>query len=109
MLAMLKSYQGKTLADGTPFISDGRYGLCRFEVAESGEGEPLIEIPTLHVRSLEEDLEDPHHGLHLLGLCERENAREFHHAHGHDFPRGRLEMKKISGLIRELAEDAWRL
>ena len=87
MLSLLKSCEGKKLADGTAFISNGEYGLCRFEINEGDE--PLIDIPTLHVRSLEEDEHDPHHGLHLLGLCDPENAAEFHHANGHDFPRGR--------------------
>ena len=104
MLALLKSYRGRSLQDGTRFISDGKYGLCRFEVQEDGES--LIDIPTLHVRSREEDLSDPHHGLHLLGLCDSEKAVEYHHKYGHDFPRGRSEMKKISQLIRGLAEGS---
>lgn len=107
MLALLKACEGKMLADGTAFISSGDFGLCRFEPGE--DGEPLIDIPTLHIRSLEEDEVSPHHGLHLLGLCSKAIAREFHHAHGHDFPRGRAEMKKISQLIRDVAEDAWKL
>ena len=104
MLAILKSCRGKKLRDGTTFISNGEFGLCRFEVEE--DGEPLIDIPTLHIRSVEEDTDDPHHGLHLLGLCDEEKTTEFHHSYGHDFPRGRAEMKKISQLIRELAETA---
>jgi hypothetical protein len=107
MLTLLKSCEGKMLADGTAFISNSEFGLCRFEPGE--DDEPLIDIPTLHVRSLDEDEVDPHHGLHLLGLCNKAKATEFHHAHGHDFPRGRVEMKKISRLIRDVAEDAWRL
>lgn len=105
MLALLNACEGRVLRDGTAFISNGEYGLCRYEVRE--DEEPLIEIPTLHIRSTEEDIEDPHHGLHLLSLCNRKNAREFHHGHGHDFPRGRYEMKKISQLIRQVAEEAY--
>jgi hypothetical protein len=107
MIALLNSCEGKMLADGTAFISSGEFGLCRFEPGE--DDEPLIDIPTLHLRSLEEDEVDPHHGLHLLSLCNKANVREFHHAHGHDFPRGRVEMKKIAQLIRDVAEDAWKL
>ena len=106
MLAVLKKCRGKMLADGQPFISDGEHGLCRYETRE--DEEPLIDIPTLHVRSTVEDHLDPHHGLHLLGLCDRGSAEEYHHENGHDFPRGRLEMKKISRLIRETAERSMR-
>lgn len=103
MLALLNSCEGRILADGTPFVSNGRYGLCRFDVRD---GEPLIDIPTLHIRSTQEDRTDPHHGLHLVSLCDPDNLREYHHGNGHDFPRGRTEMKKISRLIRDLAEQA---
>ena len=104
MLALLEACEGRILSDGTAFLSNGEHGLCRFEVEK--DGPPLIDIPTLHIRSLEEDKHDPHHGLHLMGLCDPGKRKEFHHSHGHDFPRGRVEMKKISQLIRELAEEA---
>ncbi|KEF55688.1 uncharacterized protein A1O9_08438 [Exophiala aquamarina CBS 119918] len=99
MLSLLKHVIGKRLADGTVFVSDGEHGLCRYE---AHHGEPLISIPTLHVRSPDE--KDPHQGLHLSNLCEKSLVREFFHDYGHDFPRGRYEMKKLSQLIRELAE-----
>lgn len=104
MLALLNSCHGRIMKDGTAFISNGEHGLCRWEVRK--DEDPLIDIPTLHVRSLEEDKHDPHHGLHLLSLCDPETAEEYHHAHGHDFPRGRTDMKKISQLIRKVAEEA---
>lgn len=104
MLALLNTCEGRITCDGRAIISNGTHGLCRYDVRK-GE-EPLIDIPTLHIRSLEEDKHDPHHGLHLLGLCNPDNRKEFHHGYGHDFPRGRHEMKKISQLIRELAEEA---
>ena len=106
LLELLKRLRGKRLVDGTSFLTDGRYGLCRWE--RGAENEPLITIPTLHIRSTDEDHVDPHHGLHLLRLCDEDRAKEFHHANGHDFPRGRSEMKRIAQLIRETAEDAQR-
>ena len=66
----------------------------------------MIDIPTLHIRSTDEDEVDPHHGLHLLRLCDRSMAKEYHHAYGHDFPRGRKEMKEIARMIREMAEES---
>lgn len=104
LLELLKRLKGERLKDGTSFLTDGKYGLCRWE--PGADGEPLIDIPTLHVRSTDEDDVDPHHGLHLLRLCDGDRAKEFHHAYGHDFPRGREEMKRIAELIREVAEDA---
>jgi hypothetical protein len=101
MLALLRGLKGRKLQDGTPFVTDGEFGLCRYQVLN---GEPLIDMPTLHVRSPIE--EDEHHGLHLLGLCDPGQAREFHHGYGHDFPRGRTEMKKLAQLIREVAESS---
>ncbi|WPH00653.1 Hypothetical protein R9X50_00348300 [Acrodontium crateriforme] len=105
LLGLLARLKGKRMKDGTVFLTDGKYGLCRFESNASEDG-PLIDIPTLHIRSTDEDELDPHHGLHLLGLCDKEQAKEYHHAYGHDFPRGRTDMKQISALIREVAESA---
>lgn len=107
MLAELQRCTGRMLMDGQHFISDGEYGLCRHELREGDD--PLIDIPTLHIRSTDEDHIDPHHGLHLLGICDQSCATEFHHAYGHDFPRGRREMKKIAQLIRETAEESMKL
>ena len=107
LLKLLQRLEGKKLADGTSFLTDGQYGLCRWET--TAPDEPLIDLPTLHIRSTEEDEQDRHHGLHLLGLCDQSQAVEFHHAYGHDFPRGREVMKRIAQLIRELAENAQSL
>lgn len=107
LLELLKRLKGKRLVDGTSFLTDGQYGLCRWE--NTAVQEALIDVPTLHIRSTEEDEQDPHHGLHLLGLCDHSRAKEFHHAYGHDFPRGRSEMKRIAQLIRECAESAHSL
>ena len=104
MLKLLDSCTGKRLNDGTTFISDGTFGMCRYEVREGDE--PLIDIPTLHVRSVQDGMVDRHHGLHLRSLCEKDQATEFHHNYDHDFPRGMTEMKQISQMIRELAETA---
>ena len=99
MLELFAALQGRQMVDGTVFMSDGTYGLMRYDA----QGRVLIDIPTLHVRSPEEDR---HHGACLLGMCEEEKAREYHHGYGHDFPRGWAEMKKIAQLIRETAESA---
>lgn len=107
LLELLKRLQGRRLVDGTSFLTDGRYGLCRWE--RLVDDEPLISIPTFHVRSTAEDDIDPHHGLHLLRLCDESQSKEFHHANGHDFPRGRTEMKRIAQLIRDTAEEAQHL
>lgn len=102
LLSLLKQLKGGRLTDGTMFLTDGTYGLCRWDVP--ADGSSLIDIPTLHVRSTEGQDEDPHEGLHLLHLCDRSLARVFHHGYGHDFPRGRREMKQIARMIREVAE-----
>lgn len=107
LLNRLENLKGMVLDDGTPFLSDGKYGLCRWEV--QSDGEPLIDVPTVHIRSTEEELTDPHHGLHLLNLCDKEQAVEYHHAYGHDFPRGRAEMDKIAQMIRKVAEKSQNL
>lgn len=99
LLGLLEKLEGKMLRDGTAFLSDGEYGLTRWESKA-----PLIDIPTVHIRSTAEDEKDPHHGLHLIGLCSPDEATEIHHEFGHDFPRGRLLMSKIAGAIREVAE-----
>lgn len=99
MLQWLAALKGKRLADGTPFLSDGEYGLTRYNALNSTI---LIDIPTLHVRSLVE--EDRHHGLHLMEMCDPNTRCGFHHMYGHDFPRGGIEMKKIAELIRQTAE-----
>jgi hypothetical protein len=102
MFQALARLKGRKLADGTPFLTDDiTFGMTRYN---SHLEEVLIDIPTLHVRSPVED--DVHHGVHLLNMCDPSTAREYHHKYGHDFPRGREEMKKIAQLIRETAEGA---
>jgi len=107
LLSLLQRLSGRRLVDGTTFLTDGKYGLCRWEPPQ--DGLPLIDIPTLHIRSTDEDETDPHHGLHLLKLCDPGQAKELHHVYGHDFPRGRTEMKQIAELIREVAGQAQSL
>lgn len=93
--------KGIVLPDDTPAFTDGVHGLTRFNETRD---EVLIDIPTLHIRCTEED--DRHHGQHLYEMCEPAMANEFHHGYGHDFPRGRVEIKKIAEMIRDLADSA---
>lgn len=104
LLELLSRLEGKMMSDGTAFLSDGTYGLCRWERIKLQPA--LIEIPTLHVRSTAEDHADPHHGKHLVELCDQFDVEEIHHEFGHDFPRGRQLMKQIADAIREMAELA---
>ncbi|KAH0489786.1 hypothetical protein TgHK011_001284 [Trichoderma gracile] len=91
-----------TLADGRHFLTeDGDLALTRYDGAKDGA---LIDIPTLHVRCLEET--DADLGFNLLSLCNPDLVREHHHPFGHDFPRGQAEMRKIAEKITELAESA---
>lgn len=101
MAEALAALKGVVLSDGTPAFTDGTHGLSRYNALE--EGEMLIDIPTLHIRCLKETR---HNGLHLYEMCEPSQAVEFHHSHGHDFPRGRTEMKRIAEMIREIAESS---
>lgn len=107
LLGLLEVLEGKMLADGTPFLSDGRFGLARWHLGSDRSS--LIDIPTLHIRSTAEDKEDPHHGLHLRGLCLESEQQEIHHEFGHDFPRGKQLMGQIANSIRSLAEAAHAL
>lgn len=102
LLGLLSRLEGRIMADGTPFLSDGTYGLCRWDRKRLQPA--LVEIPTLHIRSTAEDLVDPHHGKHLVELCEEHEVEEIHHTFGHDFPRGRQLINRIADAIRELAE-----
>jgi hypothetical protein len=99
--AELMALETKTLTDGRLCLSDGKYGITRYDSGIDGN---LMDIPTLHVRCAEE--EDFHHGLHMTQLCEPDQSTEYHHHNGEDFPRGHAEMKKIAQLIRETAERA---
>ncbi|KAH8703345.1 serine hydrolase-domain-containing protein [Talaromyces proteolyticus] len=99
--AELMALETKTLTDGRLCLSDGRYGITRYDSDIDGI---LIDIPTLHVRCPEE--QDFHHGQHMTQLCDPEQSMQFHHHNGEDFPRGHAEMKKIAQMIRELAEKA---
>jgi len=101
MMTILASIKGRLLKDGTPVLTDGVHGLARYYAQD---GEIMIDIPTLHIRSPVE--EDRHHGLHLVELSDPATRKEYHHRYGHDFPRGRTEMKKIADLIRETADRA---
>ncbi|KAI1505138.1 serine hydrolase FSH [Biscogniauxia marginata] len=105
MLSLIDKFETRTLRTGQSFISDGTYGIYRYSVADNN-GEPLIRIPTLHVRDPGEDEDDVNHGLNLLKICDPAFVREFNHTYGHDFPRGRREIKAISQLIRDTAQDS---
>ncbi|KAK3613733.1 hypothetical protein LTR22_028034, partial [Elasticomyces elasticus] len=50
------------------------------------DGAPLIDLPTLHIRSTESDESGPHEGLHSLRLCDPGQARELNLGSRHDFP-----------------------
>ncbi|KAM0449906.1 hypothetical protein ACHAPV_006905 [Trichoderma viride] len=97
----MKSIETGKLSDGRYFLTDGKLGLTRYEGAIDG---PLVDIPTLHVRSVLED--DANLGLNLLNLCNPDLAREHNHPFGHDFPRGQEEIRKIAQKIVELVESA---
>ncbi|KAB5585707.1 serine hydrolase FSH [Coniochaeta sp. 2T2.1] len=89
------------LADGRSFLTDGEFGVTRYEGGLDGA---LIDVPTLHVRCPNEENAD--FGLNLMRLCEPGLAREHYHPFGHDFPRGQEEMRRIARAIAELAESA---
>lgn len=98
----VESLQTRLLEDGTPFFTDGVYGMTRYDANFHGT---LITIPTLHVRCPESG--DAHdNGAHTQALCEPDLAKEIHHPFGHDFPRGAQLLKKISTAFRELADSA---
>ena len=97
-IALLES---RVTIDGRPCLSNGIDAITRYHVDLDGV---LIDIPTLHVRCLEEVDED--HGLNLTKLCDPESVTEYFHRNGEDFPRGHAEMKRIAQLIRGTAERA---
>ncbi|KAK3612817.1 hypothetical protein LTR56_028226, partial [Elasticomyces elasticus] len=84
LLSLLKKLKGKKLVDGKTFLSNGTHGFCRWELP--ADGAPLIDLPTLHIRSTESDESGPHEGLHLLRLCDPGQARELNLGSRHDFP-----------------------
>ncbi|KAK4895358.1 hypothetical protein LTR49_028279 [Elasticomyces elasticus] len=84
LLSLLKKLKGKKLVDGTTFLSSGTNGFCRWELP--ADGAPLIDLPTLHIRSTESDESGPHEGLHSLRLCDPGQARELNLGSRHDFP-----------------------
>jgi hypothetical protein len=97
---LLSKLKVRHLANKTPFATDGTYGFTRFE--EQHE-DILIDVPTLHVRSPGDVLMPG--GDSLFNMCDPTKRLEFHHRYGHDFPRGRAEMKKIAQLIRDVADS----
>lgn len=88
------------LPNGRPIVTDGVYGMIKWDA--NFDGQP-IGIPTLHVRC-PGDLKE--HGEGLQSLCNPSVAKQYIHAHGHDFPRGYHEMRSIAQLIRTVAEMA---
>ena len=95
----IESLQTGQLVDGRYFVTDGTVGVTRYDGAIDG---PLIDIPTLHVRSPGE--EDANLGLNLFDLCHPMQLKEYHHAYGHDFPTGAEESRKIAEAIIDLSE-----
>jgi hypothetical protein len=88
------------LPNGRRIVTKGTYGMAKWDAEVDGK---VIHIPTLHIRC-PGDLKE--HGEGLYNLCEPEVARQYIHAHGHDFPRGYHEMRSIAQLIRTVAEMA---
>lgn len=73
-------WKSMKLPDGAPFLTDGKYCVAAVDCAVLP-----ISIPTLHIV----DLQEPRLlGSGMLELCDRRIAREYHHSHGHEFPRG---------------------
>jgi hypothetical protein len=94
-----KLFKAMTLSDGTSFLTDGTHCVAPFDPRHG----PLLSIPTLHIR----DLEEPRQlGLGMLEISDARLAREYHHSHRHEFPRGYTEMKDIARLIRDVADAA---
>ena len=103
---LISRFETRYLEGGQSFISDGEYGMYRYNLDDNA-GKPIITVPTLHIRDPSEDLVgEVDHGLNLWKLCDPAFAKEFHHSYGHDFPRGTREMKKISQLIRDTAQES---
>ena len=90
--------QTMTLADGTAFLTDGKFGVMRFDPRRR-----RISIPTLHIR---DPTASRHFGRGLWELCDHRLAKEYHHQQGHDFPRGYHEMQAIARLVRDVADVA---
>lgn len=71
----LMALKTRQLADGRLFMEDGEMGIARYDGIIQG---PLIDIPTLHVRS--PTAKDRHEGgLGLLELCEPTLVKEMYH------------------------------
>lgn len=87
-----------TLADGTSFLTDGKFGVTRFDPRCC-----RISIPTLHIW---DPTASRHFGRGLLELCDPRLAKEYRHQQGHEFPRGYHEMQAIARLVREVADVA---
>ena len=99
-------FETRYLEGRQSFISDGDYGIYRYNPNDNAR-KPIITVPTLHIRDPSKNLvREVDHGLNLWKLCDPVFAKEFHHSYGHDFPRGRREMKKISQLIRDTAQES---
>ncbi|KAI9744652.1 MAG: hypothetical protein M1818_002181 [Claussenomyces sp. TS43310] len=84
--------------DGRLFLTDRVNCVWRYDASYDGTS---LTIPTLHIRDPKDDKDQ---GLELLKLCDMSRVKEYHHVHGHDFPRGYAEMAKIASLIRSTAE-----
>ena len=84
------------MADGTAFLTDGKYGITSFDPCCH-----KISIPTLHIW---DPAASKHFGRGLLELCDTRFAKEYRHGQGHEFPRGNEEIQAIVRLVRDVAE-----
>lgn len=89
-----------TLPNGRVVVTNGKYGLTKWDFMWDGS---VMNLPTLHVRCPTDYRE---YGEGLYKLCNPDLAKQFIHSHGHDFPRGYDEMRKIAKLVRTVAEMA---
>lgn len=94
----VKQLEVMMLTDGTSFLTDGKFGIARFDSRHF-----QLSIPTLHIR---DSSEPKHFGLGLLELCDPKLVKDFHHMQGHEFPRGYHEMEAIARLVRQVADMA---
>jgi hypothetical protein len=92
----VKALQTMALADGTAFLTDGKYGITRFDPCCH-----KISIPTLHIW---DPAASKHLGRGLLELCDPRFAKEYRHGQGHEFPRGNEEIQAIVRLVRDVAD-----
>ncbi len=73
-------WKAMKLPNGMSFLTDGEYCVAAVDCTI-----PPISVPTLHIV----DQQEPRLlGSGMLEFCDGRLAREYHHHHGHEFPRG---------------------